>query len=308
MPIMPHEPTSEELPKGEEGSFCSPEPNLDEGVPMTTRRDFFKSAGMAAAGTVGFPALVRAQARPGVPSDSETLGVPPIRGKTPSAVATNGYLPTLLPLADRVELRKINVRLTKLAIQQCSSDSGVANQILFDTLICESLLAFAAHSVSPGDLLKLSRDFDVVFLWSLVYGDVRTTFNARFIRFPLAIAFPRTVDEVVFWINFVRAHQFSVSIRSGNNCYESFSIDNEIVIDLTFSHFTTTPSKGRTVSARPESRCRPRRPRRASGRALHGARQVRSHSCRGSVFAGVSWRSGWYRGSRFFDTRVWLRV
>lgn len=28
--------------------------------------------------------------------------------------------------------------------------------------------------------------------------------------------------------------QFSVSIRSGDNCYESFSIDNDIVIDLTF--------------------------------------------------------------------------
>ena len=84
-----------------------------------------------------------------------------------------------------------------LAVQQCSSDD-VANQILFDTLICESLSVFAAHNVSAEYLLRLSQDFDVVFLWSLAYGNVRTTFNARFIRFPLAIAFPRTVDEVVF--------------------------------------------------------------------------------------------------------------
>lgn len=235
MPTMPQDPTPVERQKVAEGSFSSPATNRYEGFPMTTRRDFFRSAGVAAvAGAVGIPAAVSAQSPTGVPSDSEPLGGLPIRGKTPSVVATNRYLSTLLPLADRVELRKINVRLTQLAIQQCSSDSGVANQILFDTLICESLLAFAAHSVSPGDLLTLSRDFDVVFLWSLSYGDVRMTFNARFIRFPLAIAFPRTVDEVVFWITFARAHQFSVSIRSGNNCYESFSIDNEIVIDLTF--------------------------------------------------------------------------
>ena len=152
----------------------------------------------------------------------------------PSAVASNGYLSSLLPLADRLTLRKINVSITRLAIQQCSLPDQVANQIWFDTLICESLAEFAAHEVSAKELLGLSRAYDVVFLWSLAYGNVRGTFNARFSRFPLAIAFPRTVDEVAFWINFVRAHDFSVSIRSGNNCYESFSIDNEIVIDLTF--------------------------------------------------------------------------
>jgi hypothetical protein len=190
----------------------------------TTRRDFFKSAAPAvAAGALGFPAVVRADA----PSDSVATG------RTASAVASNGYLSSLLPLEDQVALRKINVSLTQLAIQQCAI-TGVANQIVFDTLICEALAAFLVHDVSPDDLIALSRDFDVVFLWSLAYGDVRTTFNARFIRFPLTIAFPRTVAEVVFWVNFVRDHQFSVSIRSGNNCYESFDIDNEIVIDLTF--------------------------------------------------------------------------
>jgi FAD binding domain/Berberine and berberine like len=110
----------------------------------------------------------------------------------------------------------------------------VANQIVFGTPVCEALAGFLAHDVSPQRLLALSRDCDVVFPWSLAYGDVRTTFNARFVRLPLAIAFPRTVGEVVFWVDFVREHQFSVSVRSGNNCYESFDIDNEIVIDLTF--------------------------------------------------------------------------
>jgi hypothetical protein len=190
----------------------------------TTRRDFFKRAGPAVvAGSLGFPAVIGADARFASATTDQTA----------STVASNGYLSSLLPFEDREALRHINIRLTKLAIQQCNLNE-VANQVVFDTLICAALAAFAVHDVSPDDLVALSREFDVVFLWSLTYGDVRKTFNARFIRFPLAIAFPRTVDEVVFWINFVRDHAFSVSIRSGNNCYESFSIDNEIVIDLTF--------------------------------------------------------------------------
>ncbi len=195
---------------------------------QTTRRDLFKSAGPAmVAGALGFPALIRTEAH------ADALSASASTGRTASAVASNGYLSSLLPLEDRLALREINVRLTRLAIRQSAAD-GVANQILFGTSIGEALATFLAHDVLPEHLLRLSREFDVVFLWSLAYGGVRTTFNARFIRFPLAVAFPRTVDEVVFWVNFVRDHQFSVSIRSGNNCYESFSIDNEIVIDLTF--------------------------------------------------------------------------
>ena len=195
---------------------------------MTTRRNFFKGAAASVvAGVVGFP--MRGWAGTVAVSDSVTTGF----SANPSPVASNGYLSSLLPSGDLLALRNINVSMTQLAIQQCARNV-VANQILFDTLICEALATFAAHDVSRRDLLNLSARYDVVFLWSLAYGNARTTFNARFVRFPLAVAFPRTVQEVAFWVNFVREHQFSVSIRSGNNCYESFSIDNEIVIDLTF--------------------------------------------------------------------------
>ena len=205
---------------------------------MTTRRDFVKGAGAAVvAGMVGFP--VRGLARTNSLPGAVASGPVPAPGKTSSVVASNGYLSSLLSSGDLLTLRKINVSLTQLAAQQCAIDD-VANQILFDTLICEALVTFAAHNVSTQELLSLCANFDVAFLWSLAYGNVRTTLNARFVRFPLAIAFPRTLDDVVFWVNFVREHQFSVSIRSGNNCYESFSIDNEIVIDLTF--LTLQPS------------------------------------------------------------------
>jgi hypothetical protein len=106
---------------------------------QTTRRELFKSAGpTAAAWALGIPA---AEARADAGSSSSG---------TASAVASNGYLSSLLPLADRLALRRINVGLTRLAIQQCAGAGGVANQIVFDTLICEALAQFVAHDVSPA--------------------------------------------------------------------------------------------------------------------------------------------------------------
>ena len=152
----------------------------------------------------------------------------------PETLAANGFLSELLSSADRQALRDINISLTRLAIDQCAADAGARNQIDLGTQICLALANFEAHGVSGQDLLDLSGRFDIVFPWSLLYGNVRTPFNARLIRLPLAIVFPRTVEEVVHWVNFVRDHDFSVSIRSGNNSYEGLSSANEIVIDLSF--------------------------------------------------------------------------
>jgi hypothetical protein len=154
------------------------------------------------------------------------------------ALATNGYLSSILPLADRTALREINVHLTQLAIDQCGAGVGAANQIQFGTLICLALAEFAAHvaadEVFPDYVLALSRERDVVFPWSLSYGSDRNPFNFRFVKLPLAIAFPRTVEDVVFWVDFARNHELGVSIRSGNNSYEGLSSSNEVIIDLTF--------------------------------------------------------------------------
>ena len=190
---------------------------------MTTRRNFVKSASAAMVGAIGFPATAFSQGRP---MDATTRGN--------QGLATNGYLSSILPLADRAALREINVRLTRLAIEQIEAGGGAANQIAFGTIIGLALADFAAHGVSEDDLLGLARDHDVVFPWSLLYGNARTPFNFRLVRLPLVIAFPRTVADVVFWVGFVREHALSVSIRSGNNSYEGLSSTGEVVIDLTF--------------------------------------------------------------------------
>jgi hypothetical protein len=198
---------------------------------VTTRRDFVKSAGVAAVGALGFPAAAFTYTR-GAEAAATRVRLPGSSSDTP--LATNGFLSSLLPLEDRTALREINVQLTELAIQQCGAGGGAANVIQFGTLHCLALADLAAHDVFPEDLLALSRNFDVVFPWSLTYGNDRTPFNYRFVKLPLIVAFPRTVDDVVFWVNFVRDHALSVSVRSGNNSYEGLSSENDVIIDVTF--------------------------------------------------------------------------
>jgi FAD/FMN-containing dehydrogenase len=140
----------------------------------------------------------------------------------------------MLSADDRSALRKMNVTLTEQAIKQCGEWIGVRNQIEFGTQICNALDEFRLHTVSVDLLRRLSEDHDIIFPWSLQYGNVRQPFNQRLIRLPLAIVYPRTAAEVSFWVSFVREHDFTVSIRSGNNSYEGLSTLNQIVIDLTF--------------------------------------------------------------------------
>ena len=57
----------------------------------TSRREFLKGVGVAAAGSaVGFPAVVSAQARKGVPSDPVKIGVIPIRAGVAAPVGAAG--------------------------------------------------------------------------------------------------------------------------------------------------------------------------------------------------------------------------
>lgn len=141
----------------------------------------------------------------------------------------------MLTPEDRAALRVMNEKLTREAILQAEAWTGVRNQIEFGTQIGNTLSALQVHGVSNETLIDWSRKYDIVFPWSLQYGNLRQPFNQRLVRLPLAIVFPRTAAEVSEVLtNVVVRYDFSVSIRSGNNSYEGLSTANEIVIDLTF--------------------------------------------------------------------------
>jgi hypothetical protein len=151
-----------------------------------------------------------------------------------SGLVTNAYLWSSLPLDDQAKLREINHTLTRMAIDQCAMGGGAANQVEYGSQIGTALAEFELYGVTAEELLKLSQERDVVFPWSLLYGNARTPFNQRLAKLPLAIAYPRTVDDVVFWVKWLADNDLSVSIRSGNNSYEGLSTANQVVIDLTF--------------------------------------------------------------------------
>src|SRR5437870_8153548 len=97
---------------------------------------------------------------------------PSTRSQAPTGpLAENGFLSELLSGADRQKLREINVSLTRLAVEQCAADAGARNQIDLGTQICVALANFEAHGVSGDDLLELSGKVDIVFPWSLLYGN-----------------------------------------------------------------------------------------------------------------------------------------
>jgi hypothetical protein len=160
-----------------------------------------------------------------------TASQPPSPGFTP---VSNGIVSSMLTAEDRAALRVMNHKLTREAIAQAEAWTGVRNQIEFGTQIANALSAFEAHGVPDALLVEMSHGHDIVFPWSLQYGNLRQPFNQRLVRLPLAIVFPHTAAEVSDWLKFVRTYDFSVSIRSGNNSYEGLSTANEIVIDLTF--------------------------------------------------------------------------
>ena len=60
-----------------------------------SRREFLKTAGAAAAvGALGFPAVARGQARPGVPSDPVKIGILAIRAGIAAPVGAAGLRAT----------------------------------------------------------------------------------------------------------------------------------------------------------------------------------------------------------------------
>ncbi|HYX76870.1 MAG TPA: twin-arginine translocation signal domain-containing protein, partial [Gaiellaceae bacterium] len=62
-----------------------------EDTMTTTRREFLKVAGgAAAASAVGFPAVARGQAKPGVPSDPLKIGILAIRAGIAAPVGQAG--------------------------------------------------------------------------------------------------------------------------------------------------------------------------------------------------------------------------
>ena len=118
-------------------------------------------------------------------------------------------------------------------VDQILNAIAVTNEIYWGTPLCSNMTEIRFHGLSKIMIKNLTENFNVIWPWSLQYDTIRLGNNKRFCRFPLMIVFPKSVDDVKFWIKFVQTYSFSVSIRSGGHNYEYYSGENSVIIDLT---------------------------------------------------------------------------
>ncbi|HET7876450.1 MAG TPA: ABC transporter substrate-binding protein [Methylomirabilota bacterium] len=120
----------------------------------TSRRDFLKAAGgAAAAGAIGFPAVARAQARPGVPAGPVKIGVLAIRAGIAAPVGTAGLRGTEW-WADRVnKAGGILGRPVQLVIEEESNPKDTVER--YRKLVLQDKVEVAAGGISTGVTLAL---------------------------------------------------------------------------------------------------------------------------------------------------------
>ncbi|HET8578607.1 MAG TPA: ABC transporter substrate-binding protein [Methylomirabilota bacterium] len=120
----------------------------------TTRREFLKTAGgVAAAGMVGFPAVVRAQARPGVPAGPVKIGVLAIRAGIAAPVGTAGLRGTEW-WADRVNRTGgILGRKVELIVEEESNPKDTVER--YRKLVLQDKVEVVVGGISTGVTLAL---------------------------------------------------------------------------------------------------------------------------------------------------------
>ncbi len=120
----------------------------------TTRREFLKVAGgAAAAGAIGFPAVARAQARPGVPAGPVKIGVLAIRAGIAAPVGTAGLRGTEW-WADRVnKAGGILGRKVELIVEEESNPKDTVER--YRKLVLQDKVEVVLGGISTGVTLAL---------------------------------------------------------------------------------------------------------------------------------------------------------
>src|SRR5437867_12066646 len=119
-----------------------------------SRREFLKTAGAAAAvGALGFPAVARAQARPGVPSDPVKIGIIAIRAGIAAPVGTAGLRGTEW-WAERVnKAGGILGRPVQLVVEEESSPKDTVER--YRKLVLQEKVEVVLGGISTGVTLAL---------------------------------------------------------------------------------------------------------------------------------------------------------
>lgn len=97
---------------------------------------------------------------------------------------------------------------------------------------CTSLATFQSKGLTKCDLLELKKKLLIVYPWDFGYNNLRQDVNERIVYFPLALIKCRCLKDIIRSFNLIKKYNFPFTIRSGGHSYESYSLSNGIVLDL----------------------------------------------------------------------------
>ena len=91
---------------------------------------------------------------------------------------------------------------------------------------------------------------EVITPSSNYYDDARQEWNKSIDKYPTAIAYCKTFDDVKKAVLFARKNRFKLRIRSGGSNYEGFSIDDGLfIIDISNLNRININYENNTVTA-----------------------------------------------------------
>ena len=116
-----------------------------------------------------------------------------------------------------------------------------------------------AEDIDPARLKKLAESLkgQVIVPQDATYDSARKIWNARYDGHPAAIARCANADDVRRAVEFVRANNFAVAVRSGGHSFAGYSTcDGGIVIDLSALSDLRVEPRRRVAKAQPGVRVR----------------------------------------------------
>jgi hypothetical protein len=153
-----------------------------------------------------------------------------------SIIYPNEYLFTMINGKTQHRMLKTDLEITKFVyksykIANKNELNTLPNEIYHGTQIFQAIDILIKGGVNKKEVLELTKKYVILWAWSSFYASSKESLHRDFGVMPVAIVYPRSRKEVQYWVKWIKNHNFTISIRSGNCCFEDFSTSNQFIVD-----------------------------------------------------------------------------
>ena len=107
----------------------------------------------------------------------------------------------------------------------------------YDDVSRRTIIFFKDKNISIKDLLGYQKKYPMIYPWNSGYNDIRLNFNRVGQFFPKMIVKIKRKKDVQWILEFALKHDIKFTIRSGGHCSNSYSLCNDIVIDVSTRNY-----------------------------------------------------------------------